>query len=171
MASFKDCEGRLWDVRVNVETLRRVISLVKVDLLSIIEGDLAVELCDNPVKLCDILFAVCKPEADKRGVTDQDFGRAMAGDSIGDATAALLGEVADFSPSPRQRAILRRVVQAAMEAEARGHDLAEKRLASGILERVADAVIAKAIKEADEKVAELLGTAGKSSGSVPESSG
>ena len=62
-----------------------------------------------------MLYVVCKTEADANGVTDEQFGEAMAGDAIDQATKALLEEIVDFSPSPRDRARARRVLEKATE--------------------------------------------------------
>lgn len=167
MASFKDCEGRVWDVRITVTSLRRVISLADADLLTIVEGKLIERLISDPYLLCDVLYAVCKPQADVLGVSDEAFGEALAGDPIADATTALLEGIVDFFQNSRDRAALRRVLAATKKAQEGARSLVEKRLASGTLERVIDVELARAEKEADEDLAELLGAAGESSGSVP----
>ena len=101
MKTFTDNAGRTWTVVVNVDAIKRVRGLLSVDLLSIVEGTLIDRLIRDPVLLCDIVYAVCKPEADARGISDEEFGRSMAGDAIEHATTALLEELVDFFPSPR----------------------------------------------------------------------
>ena len=49
-----------------------------------------------------MLYVLCKPEADERNVSDEDFGRAMAGDAIEQATTTLLEELVDFFPKGRR---------------------------------------------------------------------
>jgi len=90
------------------------------------------------VLLCDVVYAVCKPEADAQGVRDEEFGKAMAGDAIEHATKALLEELVGFSPSPRDRANLQRVLEATWTAMDRARDVVEARLASGELDRVVE---------------------------------
>lgn len=117
-SAFRDAAGRLWTLRVDVECLRRVRAMTGVDLLELVGagtqaqksiGSAIAALVDDPVLLVDVLYVVCKPEADARGVSDEDFGRAMAGDAIGQAVEALLAGVIDFFPSAAQRARLRRM--------------------------------------------------------------
>ena len=99
--------------------IKRVRALCNVDLNSIVEmdsqnnltADLLERLSNDPVLLVDVLFAICKPECDQRGVSDEDFGAAMAGDVIENATTALLDEIVDFFPEAKRLA-LRKVLNA-----------------------------------------------------------
>jgi hypothetical protein len=134
-----------------------------VNLLEIVEGALIEKLIRDPVLLCDVIYAVCKPQADEQNISDEDFGRAMAGDAIEHATTALLEELVGFSPNPRDRANLGRVLQTTARVMDRARDLVEARLNSGVIERAAEAEI--------EKLNAQLTTANDSSGSVPASSG
>lgn len=111
MKSFTDTLGRTWTIVVNVATIKRVRALCDVDLNAIIEVDdgkpsaeLLERLSEDPVLLVDVLYAVCKPECDKKNVSDEDFGAAMAGDAIDQATSALLDEVIDFFPEAKRLA-------------------------------------------------------------------
>jgi len=100
MRTFKDNAGRTWTVSITVDAIKRVRGLLDVDLLEVVGGKLIDRLITDPVLLCDIVYAVCKPEADAQSVSDEDFGRAMAGDAIEHATTALLEELVSF---PRAR--------------------------------------------------------------------
>ena len=119
MKSFTDNKGRTWTIEVTVATIKRVRALCKVDLNSIVELDknnkpsaeLLEQLSTDPVLLVDVLYAVCKPQADKLGITDEDFGEAMAGDAIEHATSALLEEVIDFFPEAK-RMVMRKILSA-----------------------------------------------------------
>jgi hypothetical protein len=161
MKSFTDNAGRSWSVEVNVAALKRVKGLTGVDLLEVLDGTLIDRLIRDPVLLCDVLYAACKPDADQHGVTDEEFGRAMAGDAIEHATGALLDEIVSFCPSPRDRAALGRVLAATRTAMDKARDLIEQRLDSGELER--------AIEKAVEGLPGLA-TGGNSSTAAPESS-
>ncbi|MFO0492814.1 MAG: hypothetical protein ACK51T_10310, partial [bacterium] len=101
MRQFKDNAGRTWTVDINVATLKRVRGLTGVDLMQVIEGTLIEKFIRDPVLLCDVVYAVCKPEADSAKVSDEEFGKAMAGDAIEAATGAVLDELISFCPSPR----------------------------------------------------------------------
>jgi len=104
--TFKDNKGREWNVLVGVNELRRVRQLVGVDLMQVVEGHLAEELAKDPVRLCDVLYALCQPQADAQHISDVEFGEGLAGDAIERAVSALLDALVDFFPS-RQGSLLR----------------------------------------------------------------
>jgi len=113
MKTFQDNAGRQWTVTINVDAVRRVRSLISVNLPDVLDDGckLLAQLHDDPVLLVDVLYCVCKPEADAKEITDEDFGRSMAGDAIGHATAALLAELSDFFPNARQRAAMQELIR------------------------------------------------------------
>ena len=127
MKSFTDNTGRTWTLAVTVGTIKRVRALCDVDLANIItidsgatpKVDLLERLGSDPVLLEDVLFAAVKPEADAKGVTDEEVGRAMSGDAIEMATTALLDEVIDFFPETKRR-VFRKILDAARRFEAKG---------------------------------------------------
>ena len=134
MKSFTDSLGRAWTLVVNVATIKRVRALCGVDLNSVIEVEdgkpsakLLERLSSDPVLLVDVLYAVCKPECDRLGVSDEDFGSAMAGDSVDAATQALLDEVIDFFPEAKRLAF-RKILSASRRFE----EMARKRLAAAM---------------------------------------
>ncbi|MGE4529659.1 MAG: hypothetical protein AB7D00_14940 [Rhodospirillaceae bacterium] len=159
MRTFVDNAGRTWTVAVTVDALKRVRSLCGVDLMGVVgDGALLDRLVADPVLLCDVVFAACKDQADAKGVSDADFGRAMAGDAIEQATTALLEALADFFPS-RKRAVLQRVIEKMRQVDSRLTALAEARLADPALDEEIERAVAQALRP------------GVSSGDAPESSG
>jgi len=144
MRTFTDNAGRTWTVAINVDAIKRVRGMLDVNLLEIVEGTLIERLIRDPVLLCDVVYAVCKPEADEKGISDEEFGRAMAGDAIEHATKALLEELVGFSPSPRDRANLQRVLETTWRVMDKARDLIEARIESGELDRVVERALASA---------------------------
>jgi hypothetical protein len=118
MKTFTDNSGKVWTMSVTVDAIKRVRATLAVDLLDAISGELIKKIATDPILLCDIIYVVCKPEADAAGITDEQFGRAMAGDAIDRATTSFLEELVDFFPANR-----RKVLQ---EAIAKYHVLEEK---------------------------------------------
>ena len=133
MKVFKDNAGREWLIEINVDALKRVKSLLGVNLLDAAGGDLLEKLVSDPVLLCDVIYALVKPEADNRNVPAEDFGRGMAGDAIEKATEAVLEELVNFFPSGKRR-VLARAMGKLRELEAVVIETAEKRLQSPELE-------------------------------------
>ena len=96
MKNFTDAKGRAWNININVASVKRVLSLVQIDLQKYSDPALIQRLMDEPVVIVDVIFALCKPEADAAKITDEDFGQAMYGDAIDRATEAFLAEWSDF---------------------------------------------------------------------------
>ena len=165
MRQFKDNAGRTWTVDINVATLKRVRGLTGVDLMQVIEGTLIEKLIRDPVLLCDVVYAVCKPEADVAKVSDEEFGKAMAGDAIEAATTAVLEELVGFCPSPRDRANLGRVLQATNRVMEKARDLTEKRIETLTSESELDKLVNRMVPPIPEPP-----TPGSSSTSAPEPS-
>lgn len=103
MHTFTDALDRSWSVEITVASLKRIRALAGVDLLEAAGGSLLDRLVSDPVLLGDVLYAAVKPQADERKFSDEDFGRALAGDAIDRATTALLEEFVAFFPTPRRR--------------------------------------------------------------------
>ena len=161
MKSFTDNTGRTWTLSVTVGTIKRVRALCSVDLAGVIaiesggqpKVDLLERLGSDPVLLVDVLYAVCKPEADAKGVSDEEFGQAMSGDAIEMATTALLDEVIDFFPETKRK-VFRKILDATRRFESRGKKALQMLLDDPALDGKIDAAL------------EQLTT---SSGTLPES--
>lgn len=110
MKTFTDNTGRVWTLAVNVAAIKRVRALCGVDLTAIVELDknnnpdtkLLEQLSSDPVLLVDVLYAVCKSECDQKGVTDEEFGMAMAGDACA-ATKSRRERLALLMPAKWER--------------------------------------------------------------------
>ena len=111
MRTFKDNADRQWTLAINVDTIRRVRAMLAVDLLEAVEGKLIERLVGDPILLCDVIYVICKPEADQKSISDEDFGRAMAGDAIDLATSSLLEELVDFFPKNRRQLLAKALVK------------------------------------------------------------
>jgi hypothetical protein len=160
MHTFNDTQGRTWTVTINVDAIRRVRGLLEIDLLEAIEGKLFERLVTDPVLLCDILFALVQPEAAAKKVSDEDFGRALGGDVLDQATTALLEELVDFFPNGK-RTVFRKSLDKLRALEGMALETATRRLESTELEQQLAAALA-ALPGAS--------TPGGSSGSSPASS-
>jgi hypothetical protein len=105
MKTFTDNAGRTWTIVLTVNEVKRVKALMDgVDLVAgAADGTLLERLGSDLVFMCDVVYAVCKPQADAQKVSDEDFGRAMAGDCLEKAATALVEELVDFFPAARRR--------------------------------------------------------------------
>lgn len=104
MPQFKDVNGREWLVTLDGPTIRQVRKEVGIDLAAT-DGSASERLYNDPVVLVDALWVVCRAQASKAGVTSEQFGCALVGDPIDDATKALIDGINDFFPSRRREAM------------------------------------------------------------------
>lgn len=153
MKSFTDSESRDWAISVDVAAVKRCRTLLDEDLLDV-ERNLQ-RLMLDPIVLCDVLFVICKPQADERQVTDEQFARAMRGDTIAKAKSALIEELIDFFPEPADRENLRHAIGKFNTMAGRARDLIRMRIDSPKL---------------NEEIEAALSAVGDSFGSSPESS-
>ena len=137
MRQFTDTKERVWKVELNVRQMKRVRDILGIDLVNVIQagkdGAVATDTLDrvanDPILLVDILWVLCEGQAKAAGVTDDDFGSSLAGDSISDATRAFLDELVDFFPGAR-RLFLKKAVDLARKYETENLEVLEKALNS-----------------------------------------
>jgi hypothetical protein len=98
--------------------MKRVKQLTGVLLTSLVEDKLLplAELIGDPVRLVDTLYAIVQPQADAAGVTDEQFGRSLGGDSLEQAANAFVEGLLDFFPS-RQRDLLKQLMRKQKELQ------------------------------------------------------
>ena len=137
MRQFTDTKERVWEVELNVRQMKRVRDVLGIDLVNVIQagkdGAVATDTIDrvanDPILLVDILWVLCEGQAKPAGVTDDDFGSSLAGDSIEEATRAFLDELVDFFPGAR-RLYLRKAVDLARKYERESAEVLKKVLES-----------------------------------------
>lgn len=121
--TFRDNEGRQWAIKINVATIKRVRDKLKINLLELMlpNNTLEVRLAD-PCLLVDILYLLCKEQAEAIGISDTDFGIAQTMDGIEQAWIGVLEGLVLFSPSglrPAHQKVLEKAKQFQAMAEAK----------------------------------------------------
>lgn len=127
MQKFVDRKGRVWVVDLDNTALRRVKTITGVSLMDALDGELVAKLASDPLLLGDVLYAVCKPQADKEDVTDEQFGEGLAGDSIAEATNALIEAIVAYLPEQKRR-LMKKAAEKQRQIETRGLAAVEKHL-------------------------------------------
>jgi hypothetical protein len=83
-----------------VTAVKRIKALTGCDLLDLLSGGLAAESVKrvilSPIAACDVLYAALRPQTEAVGVTDEQFGEALAGEALAFGINALLDEVEFF---------------------------------------------------------------------------
>ncbi|AQT67949.1 hypothetical protein STSP2_01101 [Anaerohalosphaera lusitana] len=98
MKTFTDSSDRTWSINLNIDSAKRVRDLLGVNLLEPENGDppLLTRLGTDEILLCDVIYCLCKPQADQLNVSDQQFGQSMGGETILAAQKAFYEELIDF---------------------------------------------------------------------------
>ena len=122
---FKDRHDKAWELSVNVATIKSCRDLLKVDLMDI---EAFGKIAYDDVALVDVLYLMCREQADKQGVSDEEFGRSMHGESIGAGWDALIEDLSDFFRSPQKRETMRKALEKVRAIEARAQQMAAERL-------------------------------------------
>jgi len=142
MATFRDTNGRDWHIALTVADIKRVQQLTSVLLTSLVEDKLVplAELIGDPVRLVDTLYAIVQPQADAAGVTDEQFGRSLGGDSLEQAANAFVEGLLDFFPS-RQRDLLKQLMQKQKELQNALAERSQAEIDALTVEQLIDSVL------------------------------
>jgi hypothetical protein len=129
MKTFTDTAGRTWTLALTIDAAKRVKSLLDVNLLELEAGDppFLTRLGTDVILLCDVIFALVKPQADAAGVSDEQFAAALGGETILAAQTAFYGELVGFF-----RKLGRGDLAKAVDAQRRMIDLAVARIETRI---------------------------------------
>ena len=149
MEKFTDTEGRDWTLAVTVASIERVRADTKIDLLEIgsdgkePEASLAYKLFSDPILLARIIWSLVRLQAEVQSISVEQFGEAMSGDPLDQATEGLLAEIVNFTPNRRQREWLRKALEKMKGWRERGQDVLDQQLDSPAVEKKLEAELAK----------------------------
>lgn len=112
MQTFKDKNGELWHIELNVGSAKRVKAECNVNLIDVIvvnENDVETtvfEQLSNDIELLvDVLFTLCRNEASGRGMNAEDFASCFDGETVEKSCDALISEIINFSPPIRRKTL------------------------------------------------------------------
>jgi hypothetical protein len=96
MRSFRDSADTVWEVSLTVGAIKRVRGNLDVDLLALEQGHppLITRIGTDVVLLCDIIYCLIKPQADKAGISDEQFGGRLGGEVIQNQSQVKVVELA-----------------------------------------------------------------------------
>lgn len=113
MPQFMDCEARTWNLRIDIDAIRRVRSAYSIDLATALASPETLDrLTSDIVLTIDVIYEICRPVAEKFRVTPEMFGRSLAGDALGQAVTAFEEALVEFLPESNRRATARRILEA-----------------------------------------------------------
>lgn len=98
MPRFDDSKGRAWTIHVTPWTMREVKSFAGVNLGTVLNDGMQplAAILEDPVETCSVIYALCKEQADTRGIDLKDFMEGIVGEPFEQATAALVEGLRDF---------------------------------------------------------------------------
>jgi len=117
MAKFKTASGHSFRVKITIPRIKAVRDEFGIDIgileeFMMLPGDLP--------KLVDVLYLLCEKQCKEIGMSDEEFGETLCGDSLEHAWDALERAYLSFCPSRRRKivkATLARIHQAIEELE------------------------------------------------------
>ena len=123
MKSFTDKTGESWDLDLNIGAAMRLKSRLDIDIENAVTFDksnnpedvsLLERIAEDSILLFNIIFILCEKQVQDRKLTQEQFAERFTGDTIEQATDALLDEIVNFS-RPAKRKVLQRLRQISKE--------------------------------------------------------
>lgn len=153
MPVFK-ANGKDWNVRLDAPTITALRKECDCDF-GAMDGKVFERMEADPVLLVNVLWVVCRSQAN--GMTDEDFGRMLVGDQIGEATKALNDAWLDFFPAGK-RSLLRSLSEKQAAVTDKALALALAKINDPTLEeKLLAGVEARMMKELEESLTRLNG--------------
>lgn len=113
MNCFKDRNGDQWTLDINVGSARRVKAETGFDILNALafeNGSARLDGIDalsvDVELLVNVLYSLCKSQAEKKGITPDGFAELFDGESVECATDSLIREIINFSQPLKRRTLL-----------------------------------------------------------------
>lgn len=118
MAVFKDPDGNSWTIEVNYSKHKRFKREVGFNIFKIVEkdDDSLASLLGDLERLFACVWICIEKQCDERGVTEDEFGELLRGDSLEEACNAFLDACIDFFPNPNQRKAIRSLLRKMKDA-------------------------------------------------------
>ena len=98
MAKFKDGNGDEWEIRITAGHLRPLREDFGIDLRDTLKPgeSTLVNILGDPEQFMRVVYSLCEPQVEKRGLTPEQFAYRFDGDTLEAAAVALFGAINDF---------------------------------------------------------------------------
>lgn len=132
MSSFKDRDGRAWDIEISVGSVKKVQSRMNIDLVKIllmrpgknpdgtdstmIDCSGCMEILEDPIRLANLLACLCEKQMAERNIDEEAFGYLLKGDVLYAAGVAFMEAAADFFQGER-RVVIRNLLKTRIRLE------------------------------------------------------
>jgi len=156
---FTDTMGRKWPIKMTVGKVRQVRDRLGVDITDAIDPTKNVvdQIANDPVLMFDIIYLCVQEKMEQENIEAQSLADAISGDTIEEASVALINAIIDFFPKSKTEVIRESLA------------LKEKMIAR-IKKKSLDSVRSLTEEDLDRAVSELVQKLGSPSIPAPESS-
>lgn len=151
MPSFKDNSGREWLLTLDGPKIGMLKRELLVDFGKI-DDAVYQKLDDDPELFVNVLWALCREQAQAAAITSEQFGVSLVGDAVEHAANALIAAVCDFFPN-RKRTLLKTLAAKREHLTGLAMDKAMERLNDPNLEAK---LLAMMDAETNAKLAKIL---------------
>lgn len=158
MQSFTDADGRTWEIKIDSHQEERLHARLGLNLADALTGDLFLDWAAQPAKMARLAWILIEPQAESRGVTPEDFGQAIYGETFDALEGALVDEVLHFFPRS-QRQILQKALAKGKQLAKQGEQAAVKILESDTLDKMLQANLDNLNRETEEELKAALSSA------------
>jgi hypothetical protein len=170
---FIDSSGRVWPITIDFPDISRIKREADVDLLT--DAGMArvsqLKTIEDYELLANVLYIVCSDQADRYGVTDEQFGR-LASQQFADIMRAFNGALADFFRRVG-RGPMARMIETAMTMqttqEARLNDALPQTTLERLLNKSTSITLLQLESEVSQSESEMDAILGGESTSLPHS--
>ena len=144
---MKDTKGREWSFRFTALTVRDLAASTKLDTKSLTgENSLLVQIGQDEALLLQCLWITIKPQADKLGVTEEEWLESLDNDGLQAATEEWMQAYINFS-HPARRDLLSRTMVATKRKMTRATRELETLLAGDDIDQVINREVDKALSQ------------------------
>lgn len=113
--TFRDAKDRDWLVVLNLAALKRMRLMASFTLEDVIPKEITSkdaaaksataysDFLNDDIRFSEVLWAIVQPQADAKGITQEQFDEGLAGEANQRAILAFHGAFTDFSQNPRKK--------------------------------------------------------------------
>jgi len=105
MKFFKDANNREWMIKIDNNAIKRIEAITGIEhFIPKLEDPNFFEMfIGDPVMICDTIYAICKPQAEKQNINDEQFGEILVGEPIEHALYAFMEALVEYFPPKKAR--------------------------------------------------------------------
>jgi hypothetical protein len=98
MKTFRDNQGRPWELAMTIGAAKRIRSRLGVDIMALHDGTppLVERILGDLALQVDLVYVCIEPQVRAAGITDEQWAESMGGGPMAEALEAFWQEIIDF---------------------------------------------------------------------------